>query len=314
VRARVSLAEAAEARMLSCDEVRLELGEVAEGLKRTTAPARRHLRNCERCTVFRRQLRANNRALAALYPVGPLLLLKKTLLAHLGTTAAAGGGAAASAGGAVAGAGGAGAALQIGFGTVASKAVAGLAAAAIVTAGVAEVNSHASHPRAHKRSQVVAAVAPAPAATAAPTTAPVPVGSAPQPTAHRRFLRTDKPAATRDAVELKATATPAATATGTPIPAVQRDGDTTVLPTDTQGTAQPGTGNLNAAAPPQSSQPGPVLAGIPTQPQPEPAPTETPAPTPEATPTPTPTPTETPEATATPAPTATPSVTPTATP
>ena len=35
VRARVSLAEAAEARLLTCDEVRLELGEVAEGLART---------------------------------------------------------------------------------------------------------------------------------------------------------------------------------------------------------------------------------------------------------------------------------------
>src|ERR1700720_2851522 len=32
VRARVSLAEAAEARLLSCDQVRIELGEVAEGL------------------------------------------------------------------------------------------------------------------------------------------------------------------------------------------------------------------------------------------------------------------------------------------
>jgi len=63
----------------------VELGEVAEGLKRTTAPVRRHMRTCERCATFRKQLRANNRALAMLYPVGPLLLLKKTLLAHLGT-------------------------------------------------------------------------------------------------------------------------------------------------------------------------------------------------------------------------------------
>ena len=101
VRARVSLAEAAEARLLSCDEVRLELGEVAEGLTRTTAPVRRHLRTCERCTPFRKQLRHTNRALAALLPVGPLLLLKKTLLAHLGTTAAAGGGTAAASGGAL---------------------------------------------------------------------------------------------------------------------------------------------------------------------------------------------------------------------
>ena len=92
VRARVSLAEAAEARLLTCDEVRDELGEVAEGLRRTTAPVRRHLRTCDRCTSFRKQLRANNKALAAVFPVGPLLLLKKTLLAHLGTTAAASGG------------------------------------------------------------------------------------------------------------------------------------------------------------------------------------------------------------------------------
>src|SRR6266540_1140848 len=62
VRARVSLAEAAEARLLSCDEVRLELGQVAEGLARTTPPVRRHVRTCERCRVFRRELRQTSRA------------------------------------------------------------------------------------------------------------------------------------------------------------------------------------------------------------------------------------------------------------
>ena len=48
VRARVSLAEAAEARLLSCDEVRLELGEVAEGLdahERAGAPPPAHVRS-----------------------------------------------------------------------------------------------------------------------------------------------------------------------------------------------------------------------------------------------------------------------------
>ena len=97
VRARVSLAEAAEARLLSCDEVRVELGAVSEGLMRTTAPVRRHLRTCDRCASFKKQLRQNNRALAALYPVGPLFLLKKTILAQLGTTAAASGSTAAAA-------------------------------------------------------------------------------------------------------------------------------------------------------------------------------------------------------------------------
>ncbi len=105
VRARVSLAEAAEARLLTCEEVREELGEVAEGLRRTTAPVRRHLRSCDRCTAFRKQLHDTNKALASVLPVGPLLLLKKLLLAHLGTTASAGGAAAgASAAGVRAGA------------------------------------------------------------------------------------------------------------------------------------------------------------------------------------------------------------------
>src|ERR1700744_624474 len=48
VRARISLAEAAEARKLSCEEVRVELGEVAEGLAKTSAPVRRHLRGRDR--------------------------------------------------------------------------------------------------------------------------------------------------------------------------------------------------------------------------------------------------------------------------
>ena len=179
VRARVSLAEAAEARLLSCEEVRLELGEVAEGLRAHERAGR--AATCARAIAARRSRSTcaqNNKALAALFPLGPLLLLKKVFIAHLGTTAAAGGSgaAAASAGG------GAGAALQVGFGTVASKAVAGLAAAAIVTAGAVEVQ-HAAKPRTAPAA-VVAQVKPkhaTPAATAAPTTAPVAVDSGPQP-------------------------------------------------------------------------------------------------------------------------------------
>src|SRR5919109_481734 len=98
VRARVSLAEAAEARLLTCEEVRFELGQVAEGLRRTSAPVRRHLRTCQRCASFRTELRKTNKALAVLMPVGPLLLFKKVLLAHFGSTAAAGGGGGAAVG------------------------------------------------------------------------------------------------------------------------------------------------------------------------------------------------------------------------
>ncbi len=148
VRARVSLAEAAESRLLSCEEVRDELGEVAEGLARTSAPVRRHLRTCDRCATFRKQLRQTNKALAAIFPVAPLLLLKKSLLAHLGTSAAASSGTAAASGGAAAAAG---AAMQAGLSTLATKTVAGLAAAAIVTAGAVEVKHRAQDARQGRR-------------------------------------------------------------------------------------------------------------------------------------------------------------------
>src|SRR3954452_18710095 len=163
VRARVSLAESAQARHLTCDEVRDELGEVAEGLHGMTAPVRRHLRQCDRCSAFRKHLRQTNRALAAVFPVGPLLLLKKVVLAHLGTTASAGGSAAAAVAGAGAAGAGAGSALSAGVGAVASKAVAGLAAAAIVTAGTVEVDPAAQRrPLAHHTALPPAGTAPTP--------------------------------------------------------------------------------------------------------------------------------------------------------
>src|SRR3954463_1057699 len=256
VRARVSLAEAAEARLLSCEEVRLELGEVAEGLKRTTAPVRRHLRTCERCTAFRKHLRANNKALAALFPLGPLLLLKKAFITHIGTTAAAGGGgAAAGTGAAAAGSMSAGAALQVGFSTMAAKTAAGLAAAAIVTAGAVEVQ-HVAQPRAKHAAvaQVRPAETAAATATAPHTTAPVPVSSAPQATAPLHTAKRAAPAehkaqthtvaaAVKETATPKptttASATPTTTATATPT-GEAHGGDTTALPTDTTGTAEPG--------------------------------------------------------------------------
>jgi len=139
VRARVSLAEAAEARQLTCEDVREELGEVAEGLRRSTAPGRRHVRSCERCQGFKAQLRTTNRALAAVFPVAPLLLFKKVLLTHFGVTASAGAGSAAGAAAATVAATGGTSAMSAGISTIATKTAAGLAAAAIVTAGAVEV-------------------------------------------------------------------------------------------------------------------------------------------------------------------------------
>ncbi len=129
VRARISLAEATEARKLSCEEVRLELGEVAEGLIKLGAPARRHVRDCERCHAFKKHLKDNNHALAAIFPVGPLLLVKQLLLTKLGSTASAGSAHVASGAGAAGATAGATAAAGAGAAGGAS------AAGGILTAG-----------------------------------------------------------------------------------------------------------------------------------------------------------------------------------
>ncbi len=173
VRARVSLAEAAEARLLSCDEVRIELGEVAEGLRRKPSPlVRRHLRACKRCASFRVQLKETNKALAALMPIGPIVVLKKLVFGHLGHGAGQGAAGSSAAGSTAAGAGttaagttaagstaasvaagtgstilagsGASGFVSAGVGAIATKAAAGLAAAAIVTAGAVEVDHGSS--------------------------------------------------------------------------------------------------------------------------------------------------------------------------
>jgi RNA polymerase sigma factor (sigma-70 family) len=168
VRARVSLAEASEARLLTCEEVREQLGEAAEGLIKKPVPAvRRHVKSCSRCERFEKEIRHSSKALAAAFvPVGAVGILRKLLVAHLlghsagsgaagaagasatGTGAVAGAGAAgAGAAGATAGAAGGGSAglLSAGVGAVATKAAAGLAAAALVTAGTVAVSHETRH-------------------------------------------------------------------------------------------------------------------------------------------------------------------------
>ncbi len=246
VRARISLAEAAEARKLSCEEVRLELGQVAEGLVKVSPAARRHTRDCERCRSFRKQLKANNHALAAILPVGPLLIFKKLLLvklgfAKLGSTASgahvAGGagatvgasGAATAAGGAAAsgGAGVAGGVFTAGAGALATKAVAGLAAAAIVTAVATDHSSHhhlrakvAYAPVTRASEPVVLREQAQPASAAAPR----PLAAAARHT-HRRAL-----------VKATATVPPAATAASTSTPPVAADKPSDPKPSGPDGT------------------------------------------------------------------------------
>ena len=279
VRARISLAEAAEARVLSCEEVRIELGEVAEGLVRRPSPlVRRHLRGCQRCETFRGQLKETNKALAALLPLGPFVLLKKLALTHLGHSAgssatAAGSGAASS--GAAAGstaaaagtaAGGsfvvgstAGGFVSAGIGAIATKAAAGLAAAALVTAGAVEVD-HSS--TSHHAGTLHAAITVTPIVPVAPTAHATPTHAS-----HHAFVKESKtpakPAKAKTAPAPKKTLAAAAVTPKTP--AKQDPTKSTTLPGRTQTQTDPtvlgstganaGTGTTTTEAPEPAEQP-----------------------------------------------------------
>ena len=203
VRARISLAEASQSRMLTCGEVRVELAEAAEGLNKVSGPVRRHVRDCDQCEAFRKQLRSDSKVLAMIMPVGPLLALKAAIAAKVGFggasagsgasvagTGAAGAGAAgvsSGAAGAVGAAGAAGAAAGAatasGIGAVTSavgiKALAGVVTAAVITAGAVEVSNRvattASNEGVETPSRVVATAPPVAQQNATETDEPVEV-------------------------------------------------------------------------------------------------------------------------------------------
>jgi RNA polymerase sigma factor (sigma-70 family) len=267
VRARVSLAEAAEARQLSCDEVRLELGEVAEGLKKLTPPARRHLRGCERCTAFRRQLRATNKALAAVLPIGPLVVIKKLLIAHIGlggSATAGGGGAGAGAGagaaastaaGTAAAGSAAGSILAGGAGAVATKAAAGIAAAALVSVGAVEVRRVAVDHARPTREAIAPAYTEASGGTPAPKPDAVAVRRRARPVA-LKAKAAKAPTATTAAAPPPTTTT-TSTATQPPPPSrTETHSDTTVLPPTTTTAPTPAPSSTTTTTPSDNTGPG----------------------------------------------------------
>jgi RNA polymerase sigma factor (sigma-70 family) len=274
VRARVSLGEAAEARKLSCEEVREELGEVAEGLRRLSPPVRRHLRECDRCAEFRKTLRDNNKALALMLPIGPLLLLKKLALAQMGTTASAGGGAAATAatGATVSAAAGstAGGAISAGVSAIATKAATVATAAAIVTAGAVEVD-RVSTTTAVKEPATIVAQAPA---RPAPAPAPAPAAKAEEKPAAEVAAKPAEPAPDAAAtVPAEPVPAPPATVPAEPAPAPvpadpappvdgpQEQVDAVTLP------AVPPADDLSVTVPPTTTEPTPPPVTLPAEPE-----------------------------------------------
>ncbi len=222
VRARMSLAEAAEARQLTCAEVREQLAEVAEGLRRTSPAHKRHMRECGECRNYRKQLRKTTARMAAVFPVAPLFALKKLVLAKAGAAALAGGGGggggAAATGGVAAGAstgvaagaaGGAGAggmaAGGAAIGAVTSKAVASLAVTAILAGGAVEAKRVTTPDPPARHVHVSATVVQSPPQT---------TGGAAAPAAANQLVAKAKPPR-RKAKEAKATDTGTTGGTGT---------------------------------------------------------------------------------------------------
>ncbi len=318
VRARMSLAEATQSRQLTCGEVRLELAEAAEGLRKATGPVRHHIKKCEGCRQYRGELRSNTKTLAALAPIGPLALLHQTLLAKLGwggsssaaggsaagaggsaaagTTGAAvagGGGAAAAGGGAVAAAGSSGAAFGgaaaagaggIG-GAFGAKAAATAATAALLTTGAVEVRQLYSTDRVES-----------PPAKTAPQAVSVPpqsdhgiaVAYEPPPSAHQSAPSAAAAAPVTAPPEAVPSEDLAPPESATPPISEQITDDGTVGPADGgTGAAHNSAGEATVV----TAEPEPVTpTPAPAPQQPPPAEPEAPAPAPEPAPTPDPPP------------------------
>ncbi|HEY7951003.1 MAG TPA: RNA polymerase sigma factor [Solirubrobacterales bacterium] len=222
VRARISLAEASQARQLTCGEVRIDLAEAAEGLRKLSGPVRRHVRDCEECADFRSQLRSNDKVLAALVPVGPLIALKGFILSKLGLGGAGAGGAATATGTGATGAGAVGsvgAALSGGsaaggIGAVGSaigtKAVAGVVTAAVITAGAVEVKHQTEPTPANSGTAKISRVQPGPKAAVAPArNAAVATNTQPAPAAVPTPAPAPAPEAETVTTEAGATTAPA---------------------------------------------------------------------------------------------------------
>lgn len=131
VRARLALAEAAEARDTACAVIREQLVEAHDHRVRPSATARKHMRDCVGCKSFRRELRGVSRQLAGMAPtLGPLGFLANLL----GFSGGAGSGAAGATGGGAALFGGSGVTASAGGLALGANHVA-LLVAAVATAG-----------------------------------------------------------------------------------------------------------------------------------------------------------------------------------
>jgi RNA polymerase sigma factor (sigma-70 family) len=278
VRARVSLAQASEARETDCSEIREDLIIAYDRGVRPSGLARRHMRDCPACREFRANVRGISRQFAALVPaLGPIGLVAN-FLGLGGGGAAAGSGAAAGGGAAAVGgaAGTSGAIASAGVLAAGAGHVVTLLAAAVVTAGGAvEIQRTIVAPVQHKAPQHHVAAFTSPAATAdgaasqsAPSTAGMaaaaPAAAAPtavQPVVakHRRGPATPQSTAgsTLGANGSSASSSPTAASESTDLTGT---GSTSTATSGTPGSSSTGTDSGGTSTTAGSSTPGGTTA------------------------------------------------------
>jgi len=266
VRARVGLVEAIEARDTDCDTIREDLMASYDRGVKSSARARKHMRECSGCREYRGALKGMRRSFAALSPIGaagPLALVAK--LFGLGS---AGGGAAVTGGSAVVGS------------ATACKVAAIVCTAAITAGGAAEVKKMTSDaPTKAKPAASRVVKARAGAAAAAPV-APKVFGEQPVVNARPAVPATrpaEAPAVVSPVVEAPALEAPAialpagpggavapADDTAPQAPTQNQDG-TTGTPQDT--TSEPVGGSAQAPAEEPTQQSSPSGDGSPPPPE-----------------------------------------------
>jgi RNA polymerase sigma factor (sigma-70 family) len=170
VRARIGLAQAAEARDTACAAIRADLADAHERGVRASGLVKRHLHDCKGCSAYRRELRALDTRLAALVPaLGPAAFVAKLLGVGGGAGVAGGAGATAAAAGSGAAAAGA-AGLSVSH-------VAAVVAVAVVSAGSAVEVQQQLAPK-HREQAAIHRSAPVAAAPTLRAAAVVPADAA----------------------------------------------------------------------------------------------------------------------------------------
>lgn len=136
----------------------LSYDQIAEAMDKSVPSVKSLLVRARVSLASAREERALHRKVAALVPLGSLMSVKRLLIGQLGPSTGAGGAtAAAGTGGAAIAGSSSGSAVALGVGAVATKTAAGLAAAALVTAGAVAIEDGGQHPRHHHRGPVAAA-------------------------------------------------------------------------------------------------------------------------------------------------------------